>query len=91
MEADQNEEKKFWSVSFCCDAAGKFLSKKDHKIIAKKAAAKLRYDSTNPRKTENLSHDFSFWCEKFSSRFWRQFTNRKKLPKTAGQIEKRQL
>ena len=52
---------------------------------------KLRYDSTNPRKTENLSHDFSFWCEKFSSRFWRQFTNRKKLPKTAGQIEKRQL
>ena len=28
--------KKFWSVSFCCDAAGKFLSKKDHKIIAKK-------------------------------------------------------
>lgn len=36
MEADQNEEKKFWSVSFCCDAAGKFLAKKDHKIIAKK-------------------------------------------------------
>ena len=28
--------KKFGSVSFYCDAAGEFLSKKDHKIIAKK-------------------------------------------------------
>ena len=31
MEADQNEEKMFGSVSFYCDAAGEFLSKKDLK------------------------------------------------------------
>lgn len=35
MEADQNEEKVLVCF-FCCDAAGKFLAKKDHKIIAKK-------------------------------------------------------
>lgn len=36
MEADQNEEKSSGLFFFCCDAAGKFLAKKDHKIIAKK-------------------------------------------------------